>query len=206
MLSLCYECCLLYTWWTRHKVHGDVIWPSWHLLGIPEYFQESHWRSMGLSEISRVTWQLCMFIQQLGWSNGLIKALYHWPFVRKPPVISVFPLKKVQKCSKCFHIITSSWFNNCQISNMRRTLPGNKLVNHSDVVGARLSALLQLHLHSRLNTWLQLIGQRQLQQETRIIFKSWDLVHLISESLLYALGWTHKVRSDVSDTVWSFIP
>ena len=29
--------------------------------------------------------------------------------------------------------------------------------------------LLQLHLNSRLNTWLQLIGQRQLQQVTKII-------------------------------------
>ena len=33
----------------------------------------------------------------------------------------------------------------------------------------RLSALLQLHLYDRLNTWLQLIGQRQRQHETRII-------------------------------------
>ena len=33
----------------------------------------------------------------------------------------------------------------------------------------RLSALLQLHLHSRFNTWLQSIGQRQLQHETRNI-------------------------------------
>ena len=32
-----------------------------------------------------------------------------------------------------------------------------------------LSALLQLHLHSRLNTWLQWIGQYQLQDETRNI-------------------------------------
>ena len=30
----------------------------------------------------------------------------------------------------------------------------------------RLSALPQLHLHSQLNTWLQWIGQRQLQDET----------------------------------------
>ena len=34
----------------------------------------------------------------------------------------------------------------------------------------RLSALLQLHLHSQLNTWLQWIGQRQLQDETRSIY------------------------------------
>ena len=34
----------------------------------------------------------------------------------------------------------------------------------------RLSALLQLHLHSQLSTWLQWIGQRQLQDETRNIW------------------------------------
>ena len=45
----------------------------------------------------------------------------------------------------------------CQTSNISHTLVGNKLVDHSDVVGAapvehRLSVLLQLHIHSRLNT------------------------------------------------------
>ena len=36
----------------------------------------------------------------------------------------------------------------------------------------RLSALLQLHLHSRLNAWLQMveIGQRQPSEETRNIY------------------------------------
>ena len=33
-----------------------------------------------------------------------------------------------------------------------------------------LSALLQLHLHSQLNTWLQWIGQKQLQDKTRNIY------------------------------------
>ena len=33
----------------------------------------------------------------------------------------------------------------------------------------RLSALLQLHLHSRLNTWLQWVWQRHLQDERRIV-------------------------------------
>ena len=37
----------------------------------------------------------------------------------------------------------------------------------------RLSALLQLHLHSPPNTWLQYIAQRQLQAETRDI-KVWE--------------------------------
>ena len=53
-----------------------------------------------------------------------------------------------------------------QISNISRTIVGNKIVNHSDVVGAFLSALLQLHLHSRLHNWIRWIGQRQLLDET----------------------------------------
>ena len=32
-----------------------------------------------------------------------------------------------------------------------------------------LLEMLQLHLYSRVNTWLQLIGHRQLQDETRNI-------------------------------------
>ena len=47
-------------------------------------------------------------------------------------------------------------------SNISPILVGNKIVDC-------LSPLLQLHLHSRLNTWLQSIGQRQLQDETRSI-------------------------------------
>ena len=50
-----------------------------------------------------------------------------------------------------------------QTSNVSHTLVGNKIVDHTDVVGGLkhgLSGLLQLHLHSRLNAWLQWIGQR----------------------------------------------
>ena len=57
-----------------------------------------------------------------------------------------------------------------KVSNISRTLIGNKIVDHLDVVGASLSALLQLHLHSQLNTWLQWIGQRPLHDETRNIY------------------------------------
>ena len=45
-----------------------------------------------------------------------------------------------------------------QTSNISRTLVENKIVDYSD----RLSALLQVHQHSRLNTCLQYIAQRQL--------------------------------------------
>ena len=43
-----------------------------------------------------------------------------------------------------------------QISNISRTLVGNKIFDHS-------------HLHSQLNTWLQCIGRRQPRDMTRII-------------------------------------
>ena len=40
-----------------------------------------------------------------------------------------------------------------QTSNINRALVGNEIADHSDVVGAA-----PLHLHCRLNTWLQWIG------------------------------------------------
>ena len=70
-------------------------------------------------------------------------------------------------------------FDYRQTSNINDSLVGNKIVSHSDEVGAapitqmylehRLSALLQLHLRYRLNIWLQWIGQRKLQGDTRNI-------------------------------------
>ena len=49
-----------------------------------------------------------------------------------------------------------------------------------------MSALLQLHLHSPLNTWPQYIAQRQLQAKMRK-FKFWYLVPLILEILQHSL-------------------
>ena len=80
-----------------------------------------------------------------------------------------------------------------QTSHISRSLVDNKMVDHWNVVGG-LSLLLQPHLpkmwlaqhrqpgtdrhpttfqwssHSQLDTWLQWIGQRQLQDETRNIW------------------------------------
>ena len=42
-----------------------------------------------------------------------------------------------------------------KVPNIRRALVGNKIGDNSE---HRLSALLQLHLHPQLNTWLQWIG------------------------------------------------
>ena len=62
-----------------------------------------------------------------------------------------------------------AYFTDIPTSNIRRTWLGNKIGDHLDVVGASPVKLLQLHLRSRLNIWLQWIGQRQLPDEMRII-------------------------------------
>ena len=52
--------------------------------------------------------------------------------------------------------------------NVKCTLVGNKIVHHSYVVRASPTGAAQIH-RSQLDTWLQRIGQIQLQDETRNI-------------------------------------
>ena len=63
-----------------------------------------------------------------------------------------------------------------QNSNICPTLICNEFLDHPNVVG--LSALLQLHLHSRLNTGLQWIPQNNCKTR-RETSKFWDFVPLI---------------------------
>ena len=57
-----------------------------------------------------------------------------------------------------------------QTSNTSPTLVGNNIADHSDVVGASpVGDAPTTSSYSWLNTWLQWIGQRQLQAETRNI-------------------------------------
>ena len=76
---------------------------------------------------------------------------------------------------KSFHVIRSIGYRRmylsvhvlytyCQTSNISPTLVDNKIVDHSDVVGA---APVKLHCHSRLHTWFQCIGLRKLKDEAR---------------------------------------
>ena len=68
-----------------------------------------------------------------------------------------------------------------QTLNMMRILVRNKKsVDNSDVVGASPVGAAPT-ISSFLNTWLQWIGQRQLQDETRRKFKFCDLTTLIVE-------------------------
>ena len=54
-------------------------------------------------------------------------------------------------------------------SNTSRTLVGNKIVDNSDVVGASPVGAAPTTSSFQLNTWLQWIEQRQLQEDTRNI-------------------------------------
>ena len=53
----------------------------------------------------------------------------------------------------------------CQTSSISHALVGNKIFDHSDVVGAAPT----LHLHSWFDAWFQWIRQRQLQDRARNI-------------------------------------
>ena len=53
-----------------------------------------------------------------------------------------------------------------QTYTRKRTLVGNRIVDHSDVVGST-RALLQLHFHSPFDSWLQ---WTQLQAKTRNVY------------------------------------
>ena len=67
--------------------------------------------------------------------------------------------------------------SNCNIGG---TLVGNEIVDHSDVVGHRLLALLQIHLNSRLNTCNVLSKENcDTRRET---FKFWDFVQIILQA------------------------
>ena len=55
-----------------------------------------------------------------------------------------------------------------KISDISHTLVGNKIIDHSDVVGA--SPVGAAPTTSSFSTWLQYIEQRQLQAETRNIY------------------------------------
>ena len=65
--------------------------------------------------------------------------------------------------------------------------------------------LLQLHLHSQLNTWLQWIGQKQQQAETRNIY-IWGMDasyirYMMVESFSYNVAPMHIWNPNVPNTV-----
>ena len=109
-----------------------------------------------------------LVFQPLRYVNGAF--LFH-PYCIYIEMITIIRLMQMKSNKLADYITSSTWHwctiidNYRQVSNIRRTLVANKIVD----LEHRLSALLQLHLQSRLNTWLQWIEQRQLQDEIRNI-------------------------------------
>ena len=71
--------------------------------------------------------------------------------------------------------------------NISRILVGHKIVDHSDIVGAA-PALLQLHLHSRLNTWLASLDWAKTtsrRDEKHLSFVIWYAIYDRFDSVLY---------------------
>ena len=87
-----------------------------------------------------------------------------------------------------------------QTWSISHTLVGNEIVDHSDVVGASPVGAPS-NLHSRLNTWLQWIGQRQLQGETRNISVLVFAAPYIRDSMVTAFK-KHKWRAKYSVCVF----
>ena len=73
-------------------------------------------------------------------------------------------------------------------SNIRRTLGGNKIVDHSDVVGASPVG------DSRLDIWLQGIQQRKPQDSTRIFEVSGFGASYIRDLTVCAFGKTTHLQ------------
>ena len=101
--------------------------------------------------------------QDFWWSHSkILTVMFSW-FIKCPVMLS-------------WHIKgpddLSSNFNYRKVSNTRRTLVGNEIVDHSDVVvvGASPVGAAPTTFHSQLNTWLQWIGQRQQQDDARNVY------------------------------------
>ena len=69
------------------------------------------------------------------------------------------PYMKIKTQSSQIDSISHYW----QTSNISHTLVGNKIVDHSDVVAALPVGTVPTTSSFLTLTWLQLIGQRQLQ-------------------------------------------
>ena len=63
----------------------------------------------------------------------------------------------------------------------------------------RLSAVLQLHLHSGFNTWLRWIWQKQMQ-EARQIFNFWIWCDLYGMGCLTVCTWHNHINAYLSDS------
>ena len=139
--------------------HGKVPWNSMEFHGTSGEFHGIPWNSMELWNIDINKFH--------NWGSVFQGFLYDFMSLYIRQSISSWNIEIFQFQSNFlvplilvkwrYSILNGGLFRMyCQIFNVRDIL-GNKIVEHSD------------HLHSQLNTWLQWIEQRQLQDEMRII-------------------------------------
>ena len=74
------------------------------------------------------------------------------------------------------------------ISNINRTLVGNKIVDHSDVVRASLAGAASTTSSFPTNTWLKGTGQRQHQDETITISVLVFVLHYMADLTVYQIN------------------
>ena len=84
-----------------------------------------------------------------------------------------FLMWKTTMAPENVNVIYRNRFVYWKTCNINHIIVGNKIVDHSDVVGA--SPVGQLHFYSGLITWHQWNGQKQLQDKIR---NTWVLVFL----------------------------
>ena len=122
----------------------------WEGLSLPHDTKFGNCRCKIVDSRSFHSWSL---IHGLRWS-GLIKV---------GPESSGFPKQRATYVEKVF--MMSSYYIT---SNISGTIVGNKIVDYSDVVESIGCWHCSYYIFI-LDTWLQWIGQRQLQAETRTI-------------------------------------
>ena len=111
---------------------------------------------------------------------GNIQGTMNYRLDRHCPSAAIWPSCVYEKppiSADISHVLMRCHFSNLpmpkitylQVSNIRRTLIGIKVVDHSDVVGASPAgaAPTATSFNSRLNAWLQYIARIQLQDGTR---------------------------------------
>ena len=129
-----------------------------------------------------ITWYEVILFPYLDlWQQIAQMVIEHSAWIRKLGVRD--PLRSryfLSQKAQNFHKNIRSWVKNeccCRaqltfrvpkISNIRRTLVGNGIVDHSDVVGASPVGAAPT-TSSRLDIWLQGIRQRQAQDSPRIV-------------------------------------
>ena len=100
--------------------------------------------------------------------------------------MNYYPLFRVRLWNKvymrCMSLYCYGHIKYRKTSNIRHTIVGNKIVYHSDVVGA--SPVCAAPTTSSFSTW-HLVSRDKPVRES---FKCWDLVRLILETWRYVVG------------------